>query len=184
MSETLRELRQLGFEGFQAYSEGVFDDCNKMLLAGLGSGQFESADAALRAYARRYFAAPPEHAADWARWLAPWGDGKKVPLPAAAEELARLSAGVPPTWRVAHWRSRVELETLDRAIGNPKEWTPEKLALADQYLAAQEQLYREVYRLGPVRHVLNPRFTPPTWFEAWNKANKQASGTKQALPQQ
>ena len=45
--ETLRELRRRGFDGFQAYSEGVFDDCNKTLLAGLGSGQFPDADAAL-----------------------------------------------------------------------------------------------------------------------------------------
>jgi hypothetical protein len=43
----------VGYDGFQAYSEGVFDDCNKMLLAGIGSGRYSEADAALRAYAQR-----------------------------------------------------------------------------------------------------------------------------------
>jgi hypothetical protein len=186
LPETLRELHQRGFEGFQAYSEGVLDDCNKMLLAGIGSGRFTGADDALRAYAQRYLAASPERAADWAKWLAQWGDRRKVPLPAAAEELASLSDIVKPTWRVEHWRCKVELETLDRAIGNPKaiEWTPAKLALVDQYFAAQERLYREVYRLGPVRHVLNPRFMPPPWYESWRKANSQSAGPTALLPQQ
>ena len=29
LPQTLLELRLLGFEGFQAYTEGLFDDCNK-----------------------------------------------------------------------------------------------------------------------------------------------------------
>jgi len=175
--ETLRELHRLGFEGFQAYSEGVFDDCNKMLLAGIGSGQFKDANQALHAYARRYFASSLEHTEDWAAWLEQWGIHKKVPLPAAADELARLPGNVKSSWRLEQWRSKVELETLDRAIGNPKadEWTPDKLALADKYFATQERLYREVYRLGPVRHVLNPRFEPPAWYESWSKAARAAS---------
>jgi hypothetical protein len=67
----------------------------------------------LRAYAHRYFAASPERAADWAKWLAQWGDRRKAPLPAAAEELACLSDSVKPTWRVEHRRCKAELETLD-----------------------------------------------------------------------
>jgi hypothetical protein len=186
LPETLRELHQRGFEGFQAYSEGVFDDINKTLLAGLGSGHFDDTESALRAYAQRYFGATPEGAADWARWLAPWGDRKKVPLPAAATEFARLSAGAKPTWRLDHWRIKVELEMLDRAIGTPKpqEWTVEKLALAEQWLATQERLYREVYRLGPVRHVLNPRFMPPAWYESWRKVNAAAPEGKKLLKEQ
>jgi len=38
-----------------AYSEGTFDDINKALLAGLGSGNFESSKEVLEAYAQRYF---------------------------------------------------------------------------------------------------------------------------------
>jgi hypothetical protein len=184
--QTLGELRQGGFDGFQAYSEGVLDDCNKTLLAGIGSGQFADAEAALRAYAGRYFGAESERAAEWARWLSPWGERKSVPLPAAGEEFERLAQGVKPTWRLEHWRVKVELETLQRAIGLPKvdQWTPARLALAEKYFATQERLYREVYHLGPVRHVLNPRFMPPAWYDSWQKATAAAAKAQGLLPQQ
>jgi len=186
LSATLLELKKLGFEGFQAYSEGVLDDCNKTLLAGLGSGRFLDANDALANYAKRYFGATEEQSAAWAAWLARWGDRKKVPLPAAAEEFARLSKDVKASWRVEHWRSKIELETLDRAIGVPKPegWTPEKLALAENYFDAQERLYRDVYRLGPVRHVLSPIVVPPPWMASWNAANKKAAADPKVLTQQ
>ena len=183
---TLLELKKLGFEGFQAYSEGVFDDCNKTLLAGLGGGRFRDANEALSNYAQRYYGAPKEQSAAWAAWLARWGDRTKVPLPSAAEEFSRLSKDATPSWRLEHWRSKIELETLDRAIGAPKPdgWTPEKRAQAESYFAAQERLYREVYRLGPVRHVLNPIVMPPPWLASWNAANKKAAQAAKGLPQQ
>ena len=183
---TLRELRAMGADGFQAYSEGVFDDANKMLLAGLGSGQYRDADAALRAYARRYFPAASERAMDWARWLAPWGDSSRVALPAAADDFARLAGQLPSTWRLEQWRCKLELETINRAIGQPKvnEWTPEKLALAERYLATQEKLYREVYRLGPVRNVLNPRFMPPAWHGTWSQVTQAATKSTPISAQQ
>ena len=186
LPETLRELRRLGLDGFQAYSEGVFDDANKMLLAGLGSGRFADAETALRAYALRYLCDGETRAAEWARWLVPWGSGRTVPLPAAAEELERLAREARPSWRVEHWRVKVRLETLDRAIAVPKPdgWTKEKLALADEWWAVQERLYRDVYRLGPVRHVLNPRFMPAAWHDSWRKATEAAAGGGALMPQQ
>ncbi|MBU4461342.1 MAG: hypothetical protein KJ579_12290, partial [Verrucomicrobia bacterium] len=167
-------------------SEGVLDDCNKMLLAGLGAASYPNSEEALRAYAGRYLDATAEGAANWARWLAPWGHRAQVPLPEAAEALNRLAAAARPGWRLEHWRSKVEMETLDRAIGTPKpeEWTPGKLALADRYFAAQERLYREVYRLGPVRHVINPRFMPPPWQASWSQATRTSAGTTSLIPQQ
>ena len=162
----------------------MFDDCNKILLAGLGSGQYPNADAALRAYAQRYFGATDDRAADWSQWLAQWGNRTKAPLPGAADALARLADGAKPAWRLEQWRSKVELETLDRAIGLPKQWTSENLALAEQFFAAQERLYRDVYRLGPVRHVLNPRFMPPAWYDSWSKAHQQTAKPAPLLPQQ
>jgi len=50
-----RSLSAHGATGFMAYSEGVFDDVNKALLAGIASGKFHTADEVLDAYARRYF---------------------------------------------------------------------------------------------------------------------------------
>ena len=85
-----------------------------------------------------------------------------------------------------HWQIKVELESLDRAIGRPTEgeWTDPLLALADQYFATRERLYREVYRLGPVRHVLNPRFMPPDWEASWRKASGDGAKVLRVLPQQ
>ncbi|HPA16329.1 MAG TPA: RHS repeat-associated core domain-containing protein [Verrucomicrobiae bacterium] len=57
-------------------------------------------------------------------------------------------------------------------------------SLAENYFAAQEHLYREVYRLGPVRHVLNPIAMPPPWMASWNAANKKAAPAAKGLPQQ
>jgi hypothetical protein len=184
--QTLRELAAFGADGFQAYSEGVFDDANKALLAGIGAGRFQDADQTLRAYAQRYFGASAEQAADWAKWLAAWGNRRQVPLPAAADELVRLTGDGEPGWRLDHWRIKVELESLDRAIGRPaeNEWTAERLALADRYFATRERLYREVYRLGPVRHVLNPRFMPPDWETSWRKASGDGAPNSKMLPQQ
>lgn len=178
---TLEELRARGFEGFQAYSEGVFDDVNKAILAGLASGQFDSADAALRAYAERYLGAKGDRAEAWAAWLTRWGDSRSVPLPAARVEFDRLATDAKPGWRLDHWRLKLEMEELDRAIGQPKpdEWTPERLAKADAWFATQERLYRDVYRLGPVRHVLNPLNNPPAWYKSWREATQSAPA---ALP--
>jgi len=190
ISETLRQLRRSGFEGFQAYSEGVFDDLNKMLLAGIGSGTYRDDEAALRSYVTRYFKVPEDASTEWAKWMRQWGrSDESVPLPDAAEDFAKISNGLKSDWRLEIWRSRVELETLDRAIGLPKaiEWTPEKLALADKWFDAQERLYREVYRLGPMRNVLNPGASAPAWYNSWRAKNPNIPAplkTHPVLPQQ
>lgn len=174
LPKTLAGIAAQGAEGFQAYSEGVFDDCNKALLAGLGSGQYTDAESVLRAYASRYFTADAPRATRWAQWMMPWGDRRVPKLPEAREQLDELAQGVPSSWRLDHWRSKVTLETLDRQIGEPKpdEWTAERFQLADAFWAEQEHLQREIYKLGPVRHVFAPKFAPPRWYDSWQKATK------------
>lgn len=185
LPKTLADLAAHGAEGFQAYSEGVFDDCNKALSAGLGSGRFASASEVLAAYARRYFGAGDGEAEAWAEWLAHWGDRTQAPLPAAAQEFARLNAHAPDTWRLQHWRSKLRLETLDRTIGTPEEdgWTPDKLTLADRFWAEQEHLQRDVYKLGPVRHVFAVKFHPPRWYDSWRQATHTAPAAETMNPQ-
>lgn len=184
--ETLRQLRTIGHEGFQAYSEGVFDDANKMMLAGIGSEKFHDAAEALRAYAERYYHASGSRADEWATWMAPWGNRTTVSPAEAKAGLARLAEGSAAGWRLEQWKFKVELELLDRAIGAPQEseWTPEKLALADKYFAMQENMYRDVYRLGPVRHVLHPRFLPPPWQATWSKVTRAGARPASILLQQ
>jgi len=180
---TLAGIAAQGADGFQAYSEGVFDDCNKALLAGLGSGQFKEPAHALRHYAKRYFGTPPNMADRWADWMLPWGDRTKASLRVARFQWDQLSRTVKPTWRLAHWRCKMELESLDRQIGQPadNEWTPEKLKLADKFWSEQEYLQRNIYKLGPVRHVFTPKFMPPFWYDSWQR--KVQSAPKQQLMQ-
>ncbi len=176
LPQTLTDIAAQGAAGFQAYSEGVFDDPNKALLAGLASGRYADAQAVLRAYAQRYYGADAARAARWANWMVAWGDRRRPPLPEAQQQLDELARQASGGWRLEHWRSKVALETLDRKIGTPKPdaWTPEKLALVDAFWAQQEQLQRGVYRLGPVRHVFTPKFVPPRWYDSWQKATRRA----------
>jgi len=185
LPKTLIDIAAQGAQGFQAYSEGVFDDCNKALLAGLGSGRFATSDEVLSAYARRYFAATEKTASRWANWLRQWGDRTTVPLPDAADEFEQLSSSAPATWRLAHWRSKVRLETLDPQIGVPKEgeWSADKLALADQFWAEQEHLQRGIYELGPVRHVFAVKFHAPRWYDSWRKATQAAPKAEKLNPE-
>ncbi|HOJ21201.1 MAG TPA: hypothetical protein PLY56_06680 [Armatimonadota bacterium] len=182
LSATLDEIATMGAEGFQAYSEGQFDDINKALVAGLSSGQFDDASAVLRAYSARYFGASPAQAERWASWLAAWGDRAAVDLPAATQEFEALSREATPGWRLEHLRSKLTLERLDREIGPEGEWDARRLALADAFWAEQERLQRDAYRLGPVRHIFAPKFSPPKWYESWRAVSGAAAA--QAMPEE
>ena len=185
LPQTLDALAAQGAEGFQAYSEGVFDDCNKALLAGIGSGRFDGPQQVLTAYARRYLNDDATQAERWAAWLAKWGDRTKAPLPDSQQQFDELAGAAEPGWRLEHLRCKLALETLDRQIGRPKEgeWTPEKLSLADRFWAEQEHLQRDVYRLGPVRHVFTPKFQPPFWYESWQAAVESAPPAEVMRPE-
>jgi hypothetical protein len=179
LPETLKALAERGAEGFQLYSEGLFDDCNKAIVAGMSSGRFANALEVLIAYAQRYFAADAHRSQKWADWMMKWGDRTKVALPEAEKEFDALAAGVTSSWRLEHWRSKLKLESLDRAIGSPKpnEWSGEKLKLVDEFWDEQEHLNRDVYRLGPVRHVFARKFSPQKWYDSWQTATKGSNGS-------
>ena len=164
---TIAELRRLGFGGYQAYSEGLFDDVNKMVLAGLSSGRFADLDEALKAYARRFLGADEADSVHWARLL-----GQSVDPANPAElrkELDRLAAKVPTNWRIAQWHSRLLL--VEHA--NAKD--------ANRFLDAQKALYRDVYRLGKVDHVLDPAVGRPAWAR---RSTEKPGTTNEMLPEQ
>ncbi len=181
LPDTLRDIGAMGAEGFQAYSEGTFDDVNKAILAGIASGSHADAESALRAYAGRYFAASPARAERWAAWLAPWGDRASVDLDAAMQGFEALARPATPCWRLEHLLSKLVLEQLDRQIGTEGEWDARRLALVDAFWAEQEHLQRDIYRLGPVRHVFARKFQAPRWYESWSAvAGAGAAGKMQA----
>ena len=146
---TIAELKKLGFSGFQAYSEGLFDDVNKMVLAGLASGWHPTPDAALRAYAGRYLGAKEADAARWVSLLKQCVD--PVNPTELREELDSLGRNEATNWRIKQWRSRLDLVEYERAKN------------AERFLDAQDKLYRDVYGLGKVEHVLNPAVGRPDW---------------------
>jgi hypothetical protein len=149
ISTTIDELHKLGFAGFQTYSEGRFDDVNKMVLAGLASGAHSDVDAALRAYATRYLGATEADGVRWAKLLRQCVDAAN---PAELRmELDRLARKLPATWRIEQWRSRLDLVEAMNAKDT------------DRFLDAQEKLYRQVYGLGKVDHVLSPAAGRPSW---------------------
>ena len=73
LDQTVINLKAQGVTAIQAYSEGVFEDVNKAILAGLASGQYRTADEVLEAYAQRYFGVDADTAKLWAVWLKAWG---------------------------------------------------------------------------------------------------------------
>ncbi len=168
LTRTVEDLGKHGCTGWMAYSEGVSDDVNKSLLGGLSSGRFADPDAALAAYAQRYFGADKETGEQWAAWLKPWGRPFSVQVEEAAAALVRLVQSSPESvWRLRQWEAKVELLRIHSGIGSGSEWTPERLAKVDDFWAAQERLQRDIWGLGPVRHVLGRRFTPLPWYQSW-----------------
>ncbi len=177
---TLKGIERQGAAGFQAYSEGIFDDINKAILAGLASGKATRVRTILKHYARRYFGGDSDA---WADWLGQWGDRRQVDIKRAERDFNNLARKALPGWRLEQLRSKVQLEKLDRQIGQPAvdEWTPSKRNLADQFWAEQESLQRDVYRLGPVRHVFARKFHCPSWYDSWMKATASKSD-RELLP--
>ena len=178
LQKTVQELAARGCTGVMAYSEGVFDDVNKALLAGLSSGQFSDSHAVLTSYAERYFHATGENAQKWAQWLRAWGRPFSVDPVVAAQSLQELPRPEPRSacgsnWRWEQWRLKCELFRHHREIGTGSEWTPEWLAAVDRFWAVQEELHRKVWGLPPLRHIFARRFTPLPWYASWAKYQAQ-----------
>jgi hypothetical protein len=168
IEQTVANMKAQGVVGFTAYSEGVFDDVNKALLAGLASGQYETAGEVLEAYARRYFGADAETAKQWAAWLRPWGNPFDVDLRQSAATLETLLKKTPADgWRLRQWVLKQQLLAANLEIENGQEWTPERLEAVERFWAIQEKLHRGLYGLSPMRHCLGRRYTPTSWFKSW-----------------
>ncbi len=74
----------------------------------------------------------------------------------------------PTSWRRRQWELKADMFAANQAIGAGDIWTPERLAQADAFWAAEEKLQREVYGTGPVRHILNRRFLEMPWYKSWS----------------
>jgi hypothetical protein len=170
LERTAAALEEQGCTGWMAYSEGVYDDVNKALLAGLSTQRFADASGVLRAYAAKYLDARAGMPEAWASWLHQWGRPYAVDTLAAGKDFTKLAPAVDSAnWRLEHWRLKLELMTLNTAVTSESEWTDARLAAADAFWATRERLVRDVYKLGPQRHVLANRFSPVPWRQSWEE---------------
>jgi hypothetical protein len=179
LPQTVKELAGSNVSGAMAYSEGVFDDVNKCLLAGLGSGQFHTSDEVLRAYARRYFAADEQQASRWAQWLAAWGRPSDIDPKQAAQQLASLKREGAGGWRQQQWELKLELFRLHKVVSAESRWTPSRLQAADRFWSVQEQIHRGLWGLSPGRHIFD--FAMSGWQKDWANHVKAAGPPADSL---
>jgi hypothetical protein len=180
---TLQTLQKQGAAGVMAYSEGVFDDVNKAILAGLGSGKFASADDVMTAYVERYFGVPRESAGPWVAWLKSWGRPFEVDLAASRAALATLPRGSrADEWRTRQWELKLDLFAQHARIMSESTWTAERRAAVDEFWSVQEKIHRGLWGLPPQRHIFDRRFTPTPWYAEWAKL--AAEQAKTAGPEQ
>ena len=178
LQKSVADLKARGVVAIQAYSEGVLDDLNKAILAGLSSGEYGTADDVLAAYARRHFGVDADTAKLWAKWLKAWGKPFDVDYPQSAATLQMLLQKTPKGgWRLRQWELKQQLFAANKEIGNDGDWTPARLAAVERFWDIQEQLQRGLWGLAPQRHIFARRFTPLPWYASWAKV-KAASDAR------
>ncbi len=172
LRQTLDALKSGGCTGVMAYSEGVFDDVNKALLAGLASGLHSDAAGVLAAYARHYLNANEATAGEWAVWLQAWGRPFSVDPQICGTSLAHLTASQSEhPWRLRQWEIKLELLKANNAIMALSEWTPDRLARCDDFWKVYEELERDVWGLGPTRGCLARSSSDLPWYADWARVN-------------
>ncbi len=159
--KTVEALVARGAAGFLAYSEGDHDDINKAILGGLSSGRFRTTREILEAYAERYFGTDSE---GWSDLLHRLGDFETIDAPDCRERFDRLAAGARDTWRLRQVEGRLKLAEAHQAVLAESEWTPARIAAANAYRQAKEELYRNVWRLGIQRHIFRFEGNLPEWY--------------------
>lgn len=169
LATTCYELKGVSCTGFMAYSEGYCDDVNKALLGAISSGKAASANAVLAEYAERYFGAKGSDRYAWARWLTHWGEPWAVDVTVARAEFDRLAKNTAPGWRLDQWASKLRIFEAHADVLRGKTWDRARFEAADRFFLEREKLYRDVWGLGLVRHVLNPRYHQPSWYAEWSK---------------
>jgi hypothetical protein len=173
LERTLQALKARGCTGWMAYTEGVYDDVNKALVAGLSAGRFATADAALRDYVRRYLEPDPAQTEAWTGWLRRWGFPYDADVARAAREFQALRPlpvpEGPAHWRLRQWESKLRMMQQHFAVLAAPEGSSARRAAAEAFWAEHERLTREVYGLGLQRHIFSRNFSPIQWQHALEK---------------
>jgi len=169
LARTVYELKGIECKGYMAYSEGLLDDLNKALLGALSSGKSADSRSVLAEYSDKYFGARGWDRKAWAAWLVKWGEPWGVDVVPARKEFDRLAEDAPPSWRLAQWEAKLRIFEAHAEASKGDQWGKARLAAGDRFFLERDKLYREVWQLGLVRHVLHPRYHPPSWLSDWQK---------------
>ncbi len=165
IEETVKFLETRKAEGFSAYCEGTFEDLNRAILAGLGSGAYSDANSVMKAYAERYFGTNPE---GWAHWLAKWENAFEVNVKESRTEFDLLSAGAKRSWRLEQWECKLKMFEFGHVATKSKD----RKAAAD-FWDEKEYLWRKVWGLGLTRHILKFDWRIPPWEQEDETANRR-----------
>jgi len=169
LAKTILALEEMGSTGFCAYSEGVHDDANKAILAGISSGAFRDSRSVLKAYAERYFGVDSSASEAWAQWLHQWGDSFNVDLVKARHDFDILSKSAVPGWRLDQWDAKLRIFEANAEVMRLERWNADRNAAAERFFEEQDKCFRSVWKLTLLRHGISPRFFRPVWYEEFDR---------------
>ncbi|MCD6287232.1 MAG: hypothetical protein J7M39_15090, partial [Anaerolineae bacterium] len=119
LEKTVAFLVQQQADGFLAYSEGLCDDVNKVLVAGLGAKSYETSDELLRAYAARYLGGVE---AAWSAWLSRMGRVDTVDPVEARSRFDEITTSSRPSWRLRALAEKLNMRESDAAVRSETTW--------------------------------------------------------------
>ena len=195
LERQMRMMDTLGMAGFQAYSEGIYDDLNKFLVAQLGMDSTVSARDLVGDYCRVCFGTERGETDDLVGAI--YALETIEADPSRAEEADRVFEAVGRLrrlggdWRFAQLAVRAKVALFESQIGSKEKWERESAglgpvvfadyikhidALVEDRRSVLEYLERGVYRVGPQIHGLGIELDCAAWQE-WKR-------TARATPKQ
>ncbi len=190
LERQMKELHAQGIAGFQAYSEGVYDDLNKFLVGQLGMDPALSARDLVADYCRTCFGTGRGETDDLVGAIYALETIEKDA--SKAEEVDRVFEAVgrlhrlAGDWRYAQLAVRAKVALFESRIGAPERWDRETAALGpaaftdyvkrvdalvEERRSVLEYLERGVYRIGAQVHALGMDMEYRPWQE-WKRGRK------------
>ena len=171
LERTVRYLMERKADGLMVYSEGAFDDVNKAIVGGIASGRYPDSVSVLRAYAQRYLGGDVEAWVDCAYAL---GSIPDVDTSRARALFDKASADARPGWRLEQLRGRLVMCEANATVEARSQWDAERIQAAQDFWNEKERLFREVWGLGLLRHILRFDSLGPVWQDEYLALARQA----------
>jgi hypothetical protein len=180
--KTIDFLFEQEADGFLAYSEGACDEINKAIAAGLASAQFDNANEVLEAYAQRHLGGDTK---GWREWLYQIGDITSLDTSVSRSSFDRLASSSRQSWRLQALEEKLKMCEANAAVQSHTSWTQPRIAAAENFWTAKENLWRDIWKMGLGRHSIHLHYEgySPSWNDEYRQlSNKNVSTQSQALP--